>query len=56
VLGLGALAYALGWLPQDRRQAPRATSESALDILKMRYARGEISKAEYEKMRDGLAV
>jgi putative membrane protein len=59
VLILAALAYALGWLPQSGRptrfEAPEA-GKSALDILKERYARGEITKAEYEEMRDELRV
>ena len=33
-----------------------AASESALDILKNRYARGEITKDQYEDMRRDLGV
>lgn len=56
VLVLAALAYGLGWLPQDRRQSRNEPETSALDILKARYAQGEISKAEYEAMRNDLTV
>lgn len=56
ILVLAALAYVLGWLPQNRQQVSSKQDESALDILKARYARGEISKAEYEAMRDDLTA
>ena len=56
ILVLAALAYASGWLPQEWRQTRNEPEKSALDILKARYAQGEISKAEYEAMRDDLTV
>jgi putative membrane protein len=39
--------------PTTRQNDP---PESPLEILKRRYARGEISKAEYEEMRRDLDV
>ncbi len=39
------------WGGQERRQYPR---ESALDILKRRYASGEISKEEFEQMKKDI--
>lgn len=51
---IGAVAYALGWRPQFNQPGPTATSQSPLEILKARYARGEISREEYEQMRRDL--
>jgi uncharacterized membrane protein len=57
---LAALAYALGWIPNqqfadrtNRRAQPETTP---LDIAKNRYARGEISKEEFEEIRREVSV
>ena len=52
IIGLGI------WLlskifPQDH-ETHSADGESAMDILKQRYAHGELSKEEYETMRADL--
>ncbi len=48
------VAYALGWRPGNGQPPPRRPEQSALDILKTRYARGEISREAYEEMRRDL--
>lgn len=35
--------------------AGKAAEESALDILKKRYARGEISREEFEEKKQGIS-
>ena len=53
-----AVAYALGWRPNDLGlggQKPRDTSRSALEILKERYARGELTREEYQEMGRDIA-
>ena len=54
ILLIVAVAYALGWQPQTATQTDRESNGSALNTLKTRYARGEISKTDYETMRDTL--
>ena len=55
LLIVGAVAYASGWRPQfNQPSQPQTGRSSALDILRERYARGEINKAEYERIREDL--
>lgn len=56
ILIIGAVAYAVGWRPQfnQTRSASNNQNQTPLDILKSRYARGEISREEYEQMRRDL--
>jgi putative membrane protein len=51
ILLAGIIAYALGWRPQFNQTRPDQTSQTPLELLKARYARGEVSREEYEQMR-----
>lgn len=52
-VGIIALAIAWIWPYMKKAKSQRNSEISSLDILKQRYARGEISKEEYgEKKRD----
>jgi uncharacterized membrane protein len=57
ILVIGLIAYLIGWRPQGDRILFRSagTSQSPLEILEIRYARGEISKQEFEQMRENLS-
>ena len=54
LLGLGGLAYAMGWRP-DENKSRQSFSNSPLDILKERYARSEISRDEFVEARRELS-
>ena len=51
---VGGIAYALGWRPQVNQSGPAQTKQTPLELLKERYARGEISHEEYDQMRQDL--
>ena len=58
ILLIAILAYALGWRPQFSPQIGDSTGgnrEEPLEILGRRYARGEISRDEFERMRQDLS-
>ncbi len=57
LLIVGVIAYLLGWRPEflERTNIGIPTpSGSPAEILKRRYARGEITKEEYDQMRRDL--
>jgi putative membrane protein len=55
LLIIGVIAYAMGWRPEFLNQgAPHQAQKTPLEILKERYARGEISQEEYHQMRQDL--
>lgn len=51
---IGAVAYALGWRPQLDLKGPAQTSQTPLEILKTRYAQGEITREAYDQLRQDL--
>lgn len=56
LLLIGVVAYALGWRPQGNQLRSRPVEQTPLEVLKARYARGEVSQAEYEEIRRDLGV
>ena len=56
VLVIVALVFLIKWLIQttSSRKASEQTGSGAIDILKERYARGEIDKAEFESKKKDL--
>ncbi len=63
LLGLGLLAlvvvgviFAVRWLVPASGESPRGHSrDDALEIVRTRYARGEISQDEFDRLRRELA-
>ncbi len=50
-LTVGVIAYALGWRPQFLQPRSVPTGQTPLEILKARYARGEITQEQFQEMR-----
>lgn len=57
ILIVAVVAYLMGWRPETLnfgRRQERTDGKTLLEIVKERYARGEIKKEEYERMRADL--
>ena len=53
MIGAGVAVYYLARRDRGAQQAPEWRRDEAVDILKRRYAAGEIGREEYEqKLRD----
>ncbi len=55
ILVIAGIVLLVVWVGQRAVGAGSRTEESAIEILKKRYARGEISKDEYEEKKRDLA-
>jgi putative membrane protein len=54
LLLIGVVVFALGWRPQFNLPGPAQTSQTPLEILKARYARGEVTREEYDQIHRDL--
>ena len=53
---IGGVILLVVWLVRNAGKTTGASSESPLDILKARYAKGEITKKQYEEIKRDLGV
>jgi putative membrane protein len=51
ILIIGVIAY---FIIKGQKSMPKDDEETPLEILKKRYAKGEISKKEFEKMKKDI--
>jgi uncharacterized membrane protein len=54
LLLIGDVVYALGWRPQLSQRDLAQTRQTPLEILKARYARGQISREAYDQIHRDL--
>ena len=49
-----SITYALRWRSQVNQTEPSSTSQTPLERLQARYARGEITREQYESMKANI--
>jgi uncharacterized membrane protein len=54
ILIAASIAYILRWRSQINQTGPTSTSQTLIEILKARYARGEITREQYESMKPDI--
>ena len=57
LLIIAVVAYLMGWRPENLNLGgshERRAGQTPLEILKERYARGDITREEFERMRADL--
>ena len=54
IIVIVGLVFLIKWIVQQGNPAETRTVESPLEILKKRYARGEINQEEYEQKKKDL--
>jgi putative membrane protein len=51
---IAGIVYFVKWVIASGKRHETPSGETALDILKKRYARGEISKEEFERVKQDI--
>lgn len=56
ILIIVGAVFLINWVIRQSRFSKTEDSESPLEILKKRYAKGEIDKEKFEKMKKDLEI